>query len=80
MPFFFSNIQQGDHCGQLDLDFYICVCFEQRLLFLFFYLLALERVEGGTGSNNLTKLITSFWTGSGAMLGEDIYAKLLLTE
>ena len=41
------------------------------------YLLALERVEGGTGSNNLTRVITSFLKGSGAMSREDIRAKLL---
>jgi hypothetical protein len=41
------------------------------------YLLALERVEGGTGSNNLTRMITSFLKGSGTMSGEDIRAKLL---
>jgi hypothetical protein len=41
------------------------------------YLLALERVEGGTGSNNLTKLITSFWKEHGGMSRKDIQAKLL---
>jgi hypothetical protein len=41
------------------------------------YLLALERVEGGTGANNLTRVITTSLKGTGAMSGEDIRAKLL---
>jgi hypothetical protein len=41
------------------------------------YLLALERVEGGTGSNNLTKLITSFLKENGGLLRENIQTKLL---
>jgi hypothetical protein len=36
------------------------------------YLLALERVEGGTCSNNLTKLITSFLKENGGLSREDI--------
>jgi hypothetical protein len=39
--------------------------------------LALERIEGGTGSNNLTKLITSFLKENGGLSKEDIQAKLL---
>lgn len=39
--------------------------------------MALERVEGGTGSNNLTKLITSFLKENGGLSREDIQAKLL---
>jgi hypothetical protein len=45
--------------------------------FCLLYLLAIEWVVDGIGSNNLTKLITSFLKGSGAMSREDIYAKLL---
>ena len=41
------------------------------------YLLALEQVEGGVGANNLTRMIMTSLKGIGAMLGENINAKLL---
>ena len=39
---------------------FVHVCIVNNDYFRLPYLLALERVEGGTGSNNLIKLITSF--------------------
>ena len=39
--------------------------------------MALERIEGGTSANNLTKLIISFLKDNGGLSREDIHAKLL---